>query len=337
VSRARWVSVGLTAATVAAVVSLGPSVVAQPSSQGAQLLAAARRAANRASYDGVVVVSWREGGTLQQSRALAQVAGGTVEMGEGDQDVVSLGGARWVGSPGAWNLVLGPGAPSAPAPALDANWTLLAAPGPLVAGRPTMVVSAVDPTTGATRARFYIDVATDTLLRQDILDPDGALVRQTRFEVLVPLPAASAPTTPSDARPDEPTALAAVPSGYQAPRDLGRGYRLLGQYRQPDGTLQLYYSDGLFTLSLFEQRGAIDWSALPPGTAGKWQGIDLRSYAASTTGAVVWGSHGLVITCVSDAPPDQATLAVHDVIGGGSSNGTLGKIAHFVLGPFGWN
>ncbi|HEV2311280.1 MAG TPA: hypothetical protein VGU73_12230, partial [Acidimicrobiia bacterium] len=126
-------------------------------------------------------------------------------------------------------------------------------------------------------------------------------------------------------------------SGYNAPEDLGRGYRLLGQYRQPDGTLQLYYSDGLFTLSLFEQRGAVDWSALPPGTAGKWRGVDLRSYAASTTDAVVWGLRGLVITCVSDAPPDQALLAVHDVIGGGGSSGVLGKIAHFVLGPFGWN
>ena len=336
-SRTRWVSVGLTAATVAAVVAVGPSVVAQQSSQGAQLLAAARRAASRASYDGVLVVSWRQGGVLHETRAIAEVAGGTVQMGVGDQYVVSLGGTRWVGSPGAWNLVLGPGGPSAAPPALDANWTLQTAPGPAVAGRPTTVVSAVDPTTGATRARYYVDVATDTLLRQDILDTDGTLLRQTRFDVLVPLPVATAPTTPSGAHPEVPTALASVPSGYQAPKDLGRGFQLLGQYRQPDGTLQLYYSDGLFTLSLFEQRGTIDWSALPPGTAGTWQGVDLRSYAASTTGAVVWGAHGLVITCVSDAPPDQATLAVHDVIGGGGGAGVLGKIAHFVLGPFGWN
>jgi len=334
--RSRWVAVGLTAATVAAVVGIGPAV-AQPSSQGAQLLAAARRAASRASYDGIVVVSWRQDGAQHQSRALAQVAEGTVQMGVGDQHVVSFGDTRWVGSPGAWNLVLGPGTPSARPPALDANWTLRTAPGPLVAGRPTTVVSAVDPTTGDTRARFFVDVATDTLLRQDVLDANGTLLRQTRFDVLVPLPAVSPPTAPSGAQSAEPTALASVPSGYKAPKDLGRGYRLLGQYRQPDGTLQLYYSDGLFTLSLFEQHGTIDWSSLPSGTAGKWQGVDLRSYPASTTDAVVWGSHGFVITCVSDAPLDQALLAAHDVIGGGGSSGVLGQIAHFVLGPFGWN
>jgi len=335
-SRTRWASLGIAVATVATVVGLGPSVVAQPSSQGAQLLSAARRAASRASYAGVVVVSWRDGGTLHQSRVLAQVENGVVEMGVGDQYVVSLGGQRWVGSPGAWNLVLGPGQPSAPPPAIDGNWTLETAPGPAVAGRATTVVSAVDPTTGATRARFYVDVATDTLLRQDVLDAHGTVVRQTRYDVVVPL-ATRPPVTPSGGHSDEPTPLVAVPSGYRAPKDLGRGYRLLGQYRQPDGTLQLYYSDGLFTLSLFEQRGTIDWSALPPGSAGRWQGVDLRSYPAATTDAVVWGSHGLVITCVSDAPPDQATLAVHDVIGGGSASGLLSKIAHFVLGPFGWN
>jgi sigma-E factor negative regulatory protein RseB len=198
-------------------------------------------------------------------------------------------------------------------------------------------VSAVDPTTRATRARFYVDVGTDTLLRQDILDPDGTLLRQTRFEVLVPLPAAVAPAAPSSARPQEPEPLATVPSGYQAPTTLGRGYRLLGQYRQPDGTLQLYYSDGLFTLSLFEQRGTVDWGALPAGAAATWHGVDLRSYAAATTDAVVWGSHGLVITCVADAPVDQALNAVHDVIGGGGAGGVFAKIAHFVLGPFGWD
>jgi len=337
VSRARWAALTVTAATIVGLVGLGPSVTAQPSSEGAVLLAAARRAATRASYAGVVVVSWRDDGTLHQSRTLARVADGVVAMGVDNDNVVSLGGRRWVGGPGAWSLVLGPGAPSAPPPSLDANWTLQTAAGPPVAGRPTSVVAAIDPTTGATRARFFIDVATDTLLRQDILDAHGTVLRETRFDVFVPLPTAGPAPTPTGASPDEPDALGAIPSGYTAPKTLGRGFRLLGRYRQPDGTIQLYYGDGLFTLSLFEQRGTIDWGALPPGRAGRLDDVDLRSYDAPTTSAVVWGAHGLVITCISDAPPDEAMLAVHDVVGGASPSGVLAKIAHFVLGPFGWN
>jgi hypothetical protein len=30
-------------------------------------------------------------------------------------------------------------------------------------------------------------------------------------------------------------------------------------------------------------------------------------------------------------------LAVHDVVGGGATSSVLQDIAHFVLGPFGWN
>ena len=51
----------------------------------------------------------------------------------------------------------------------------------------------------------------------------------------------------------------------------------------------------------------------------------------------MFGAHGLAITCISDAPPDQTMLAVRDVIGGGSGPGVLAKVAHFVLGPFGWD
>ena len=76
---------------------------------------------------------------------------------------------------------------------------------------------------------------------------------------------------------------------------------------------------------------------MPAGPSEQLRGVEVRSYAAPTTNAVVFGAHGLAITCISDAPPDQAMLAVRDVIGGGSSPSVLAKVAHFVLGPFGWD
>ena len=54
-----------------------------------------------------------------------------------------------------------------------------------------------------------------------------------------------------------------MPDGYRAPSSLG-GYELVTRSQHPDGVL-LFYSDGLFTASVFEQQGDLDWSALPDG------------------------------------------------------------------------
>jgi hypothetical protein len=121
------------------------------------------------------------------------------------------------------------------------------------------------------------------------------------------------------------------------PGTVGRGYRLLGRFRQPDGTVQASYSDGLFTLSLFEQRGTIDWGSLPAGSDQTVHGVRTRRYSTPTGTAVVWAARGVAVTCVGDAPGDQLTLAVRDVVGGGDRGSALQDLAHFVLGPFGWD
>jgi hypothetical protein len=117
---------------------------------------------------------------------------------------------------------------------------------------------------------------------------------------------------------------------------MGRGYRLLGRYRQPDGTIQLYYGDGIFTLSLFEQKGTIDWGSLPPGTSLEVNGNRTRIYETPTSSVALWSDHGLIVTCVSDASPDQVLSAVRGITSGGAGGGVLRDVAHFVLDPFGW-
>ncbi len=324
-------------AVVAAAVGLGRAAPAQPSNDAEDLLNAARTASEHASYAGALAVTWRDHGRLHQTETYAQVENGVIDLGAGQNRVLSRDGQRWVGEPGGWSRVLGPDVPAQAPPPPHEHWDLKAAPGPAVAGQPTTEVLAADPATGATRARFFLDRATGTLLRRDVLDAHGRLLREVGFEAVVPVGSALPTPPPQRAAHDEPRPLTTVPSGDPAPETIGRGYQLLGKYRQPDGSVQLYYSDGLFTLSLFEQPGTVDWDALPAGDEQRVHGVETRAYPTPTTSAVVWGLHGVVITCVSDAPPDQAQLAVQDVVGGGAGSSVGDDVARFVLGPFGWD
>ena len=333
----RWPTALLAALGAAAIVGLGPAAPAQPTDDGAALLDAARTANAHQSYAGTLTVEWRDHGHLLERHVAARVVDGVVEVDAGNEHVLSEGGQRWVGSGGRWSLVLGPdaGAPAAPRP--DAHWDLRTVPGPDVAGQPTTLVAATDPRTGTLRARYFIDRSSSRLLRRDVLDASGEVEREVTFDQLVPLAAAARPLEPPRADVEKPTQVAAAPSGYPVPGALGRGYRLLGRFRQPDGTFQAYYGDGLFTLSLFEQRGAIDWGSLPAGFEQTVHGVPTRRYSTPTGTTVVWAARGVVVTCVGDAPPDQLMLAVHDVVGGGDTSSIVQDIAHFVLGPFGWN
>jgi len=338
-SWARWPALGLAVTGVGLLVGLGPPAPAQPSSSDAtQLLHDATTAASHLAYAGVLTVEWTDRGQLHQTQTGAEVVDGVVEVGAGAEHALSRGGQAWVGSTGNWSLVLGPNVPAASPPPPDANWSLHTQRGPVVAGQPTTDVVVTDPRTGATRARYSIDRATGALLRRVVLDPHGHLVRAVGFDELVAIGTVPPPpSSPSHARRAEPARLGAVPGGYDAPSTLGRGYRLLGRYRQPDGTVQVFYGDGVFTLSLFEQRGTLDWGSVPGGSSQQIDGVAARVVATPTTSAVIWNTGGVVTTCVSDAPPDQVLLAVNSLVDHDSSSSLGHKIAHFVLGPFGWN
>jgi hypothetical protein len=333
----RWPTALLAALGAAAIVGLGPAAPAQPTDDGAALLDATRTADAHQTYAGTLTIEWRDHGHLLEGHTAARVVNGVVEVDAGNEHVLSAGGQRWVGSGGRWSLVLGPdtGAPAPPRP--NAHWDLRTAPGPAVAGQPTILVAATDPRTGTQRARYFIDRSSGRLLRRDVLGAAGEIEREVTFDQLVPLAAPARPLAPSRAGVEKPTRVATGPSGYPVPPAVGRGYRLLGRFRQPDGTLQAYYGDGLFTLSLFEQRGAIDWAALPAGSEQMVHGVRTRRYGTPTGTAVVWAARGVVVTCVGDAPSDQLMRAVHDVVGGGDTGSVLQDVAHFVLGPFGWN
>lgn len=307
-----------------------PSGAADP--EPADLIVRTRTASSETAIAGTIEVRWLVGGRYQVERTGARANGTGFVVGRGDRRAVGEDGVRWSAGAGpsvAWGAVA-----DRPLPDPDAVWDLEVGAGKTVAGRATIVVRALDADDGRVRARFFVDQATDVLLRRDVLDAEGAVVRSVRFtQVRLAEGTPAVPDPPAPAPP--PPALDGVPGSFPAPERLEPGFRLLGRYLHPDGAIQLFYGDGLFTLSLFEQPGVVDWPAVPDGgVPGEVGGNRAQSFATASGTVVVWGADGAVLTAVSDAPPDAVAAALESVE---SERGFFPRVADFVLGPFGWD
>jgi hypothetical protein len=306
-----------------------------PASAGADpeaLLYEAREASDDVALAGIVEVRWRDGDTMRVQRTGARSRGGAYVVGRGDHFAVGADGALWAADDGiatAWGHIDGE-----PPPRPGATWDLELDDPARVAGREVYVVVA-SLEDGSDYARFFVDKDLGLLLRRDVLQEDGDLERSVRFTHL------SADGDPPAVPPvpggvPGPTATDDVGPKFVAPEELEPGFRLLGRYEHRDGTVQLFYGDGLFSLSLFEQPGTVDWDALPDGgSRGEVDDERAASYATAAGTVVIWARDDLVLTGVSDAPPEIAHQAIAAVDGGGE--GFLTDVVDFVLGPFGWD
>jgi hypothetical protein len=124
-----------------------------------------------------------------------------------------------------------------------------------------------------------------------------------------------------------------MPEGYRAPESPA-GFELITRSRHPEGVL-LFYSDGVFTASVFEQQGELDWGALPGGGADtRLADTRTRVYHEASGDVAVWERNGLVYTCVGDAPSDVFARMVGALAS--DERSTPQSVVDFVLGPFGW-
>ena len=83
----------------------------------------------------------------------------------------------------------------------------------------------------------------------------------------------------------------------------------------------LFYSDGVFTASVFEQQGDLDWGALPGGGSDtQLADTRTRTYHEASGDVAVWERNGLVYTCVTDAPSDVFSGMVGALGVGGSQH-----------------
>jgi sigma-E factor negative regulatory protein RseB len=189
-------------------------------------------------------------------------------------------------------------------------------------GRPAHLVEARRPgVTGPTSVagRFWVDAVTGLVLRRDVLDEDGAIVRSSSFVNLAVDRSTNVVSTdyavgevlrPTGQRLDDSELVALEASGWPVVRILPSGLELF-EARMHDGeggdVLQLSYSDGLSTLSLFVQKGE-----LPADTTGTIRSIGGGAVRVSpgTTERVVWSGNGRTWTLVSDAPESTVEGAV---------------------------
>lgn len=345
-ARRATVTLAVVALAAAAAVVVGASVAvvgawgAGPSTgdgNGERLIEAAGRAVHEYAFAGVVAVEWYESGRKRVARVPVDDEDGMLRFGTTSR-VMTDGERTLVREHDGWTVLWGHVAPSA-RPSPGDKYDLAVTGSARVAGRDATVVDARDEKTGAVRERLYFDDATSLLLRRDQVGAHGRVDRSVGFVEITP------PTTtvarrfesPHPTHVAQPRARANVGRSYHAPRTLGDGFHLVDAYEQPGGGVQLYYSDGLFTMSLFEQHGPLDDAALPHGghdeTIG---GRRVRVYETPGVETVVWDANDVAYSCVTDAPRADLASMLGD-LPSARGRGVLGTVAHFVLAPFSWD
>jgi hypothetical protein len=300
------------------------------SAEAASLVDRMRDAPSLMEFSAVVRVAWRDHGKANDITVDITDDRGSIEVQSGRALVFDRGTRTYFKSELGWSSALvEPKLSNVPAP--DHRWSLDVRRGPVVAGRPTQLVQATR-RSGTPAVRLYLDADTSLLLRRDVLDARGRVQRSLEFLQLTVAntPALEAPTGVR-ARSAEP--LDEIPAGYEA-TSTPSGYVLVGRSRHPNG-IELLYSDGLFSVSVLEQRGDLDWDALPRG--GTSTDVDdnrARRYSEPGVDVIVWEHDGTVFTAVSDAPSD----VIDEMIAGFSPDrSTAEKVVDFVLDPFGWS
>lgn len=196
------------------------------------------------------------------------------------------------------------------------------------------VVTLRDRATDARREQLYVDAATDLVVRRDTFHLDG---RPARLVALTDLDVGSTATSETMPEPDDAvetthrgpmTALDAADRdalsqrGWVIPDELEAGYRLTAGFRMPSDcrtcgdraadrpSLRLVYSDGLYTVSLYEQPGRVADSALHDAVLVHHGDLHVYRWPGSEPERMVWSGEGRTFTVVSDAPHDEVLDAI---------------------------
>lgn len=287
----------------------GPAPTARPvGAAEMRAITALRRAAQAGrdtAYAGTqFVTSWSAAGTSSVIVDLQHVPGHGVLA-----RLSAAGTSVTVDDPGAAELD-----PRALA-VLEQHYSLSVAEGPSrCAGRSAQVIEARSRGRSGVVGRFWLDRASGLVLRRELYDGRGHTVRAAAFvdiDMSVPSPW---PGPSSSGAADQVPGLSGGRladlrrAGWQVPPRLAGGLDLFDA-RSRDGVLHLSYTDGLFAVSVFSQRGRLD-----PASIKDWQGIQLAGTSAWTqpglSRRVVWSGGGWVHTAVADAPDAVVTATV---------------------------
>lgn len=197
-----------------------------------------------------------------------------------------------------------------------------------VAGRSASVVELYRPN-GSLAARYWLDNQTMVPLRRELFDTSGKVTIsddsfvQIRFgRFTVPRAAATGAALTQQAQPAWTPAVSPssflkslTAAGWQVPAVTPGGLPLYAAASTTSASgeiVDLEYSDGLYDISLFVQRGTLSTSM--PG----WRQVNVAGRQAFVSGhSVTWAGTGFVYTVIADAPPQTVTQVVQGLPGDG--------------------
>lgn len=173
--------------------------------------------------------------------------------------------------------------------------------------------------------RLWIDRDSRLVLRRKFYDPRGALVRQTAFVSL-------RQTRPTFAKPPAATVPEPVHTGdaaalrdtrWRLPDNAPAGMVALDSRVSgagDDAVLRVTYSDGLGTLSLFEQRGRLDTAGLSGWRPDAIAGVPVW-VSSGYPRRIVWSGTDRVYTVVAECNDPAVEHVVRSLPRGQARNG----------------
>jgi hypothetical protein len=290
----------------------------------------AREQMQTQAFDGVVVVEWRDEEGRHRARVPVHQQDGRVEVGTGDHTVagdassVMLDGQAWT--------TLGSAHGEATTALTRGKYRVTHQGGPVIAGNATTQYDASRD--GHVVERVFVHDDTGLVLRREVLDAEGDVARSVSFMRVEPSEG-DAPTSSTVPPKAGPRPVDHLSRPYQDPATAGDGFRLIGRWQHSNDLAQLYYSDGVLSVSVFEQPGHLDWKTLPAGgVAAEMNGRRAVHYTLPVGEAWVFERGGVVYTCVGDASADELAELADDV--SHPAENRIERLARTVVEPFSW-
>jgi negative regulator of sigma E activity len=216
---------------------------------------------------------------------------------------------------------------------LAANYRAVIGPVEIVAARPATTVSLVNRFTGERMMRLWIDNETKVVLAKEAYHQDGSLAWRSRFDDIrftgeIPS-GVFATTIPQGFQEVEGRRFADMSddlqrtfdeAGFKAvnPRYLPEGFKIIGAENSSFRglrNLHLLYSDGIRTLSLFENNADSepDFGGVKPSVT-HFEGHDAQYVKDGPTTLLTWREHGLAFALIGDLDLKKLTAIAISVV-----------------------
>ncbi len=311
---------------------------------GLRLLDQAASAGQQTSYQGTEQISQAgvDGSVTELSRVWHLGNGGTLVAAASGPAAAAAGTVTQAASPaaasGAPEGVFGVTKPLVTQ--LGQHYVTVYRGSGTVTGRAAVVVELYR-YDGSLAARYWLDQQTMLPLRRALFDSAGHLISQDLFtqvkfgvaggQAAVQAEAASQAQARAQAQQPSWTAAASAgqfraslsAAGWPAPAVLPGGLPLYAAASMQTGSgkvVDLEYSDGLYVVSLFVQRGE-----LPADLTG-WQPVTVAGQQAYAAGhSLTWARLGFVYTMIADAPAGTVRQVV-GALPASDSSGLLGRL-----------